>query len=260
MAEKFSFRNNLNFIEVKMQQNIEFRKGVIRPVECYREAFELTKNQYWLLLAITLVGMIIGGATFYVLLGAMICGIYYCYFQAIDGRKVEFEGLFKGFGYFVPSLLVTALIVVPMIVVFAAVYFPFIMVAVMGSRLSEEEFMALLVGTLGVDLIITIAMVCLHTLLMFAFPLIVDKNLPAWQSIKLSARAVWGNLGGVGGLIGLSFVATLAGYLALCIGIYLVIPLILASTAVAYRKVFPQAESLGAPPSPDAFPGAGNYT
>lgn len=243
-----------------MQQNIEFRKGVIRPVECYKEAWGLIKNQYWLLLAITIVAMLIGGATVYVLLGAMICGMYLCYFQAIDGQKVEFESLFKGFSYFAPSLLVTFIIVVPMLVVFAAVYFPFIMVAVMGTRLSEDELFALILGTLGVDLIITIIMVCLHTLLMFAFPLIVDRNLSAWQAIKTSAKAVWGNLSGIGGLIGLGFVATLVGYLMFCVGIYLVIPLVIASTTVAYRKVFPRTQNFYEPPSPSAFPGAGNYT
>jgi hypothetical protein len=245
--------------EVEMQ-NAEFQTGVVRPVECYREAWELIKNQYWLLLAITIVAMMIGGATLYVLLGAMVCGMFYCYFQAIDGKKVEFEGLFKGFSYFAPSLIVTILIAVPMFVVFAVIYVPLIMATVMGPRLSSEEFMALLVGTLAVDLVITVLMVCLHTLLMFAFPLIVDRNLSAWQAIKLSARAVWANLGGVAGLFGLGFVVSLVGYLLFCVGIYLVIPLVIASTAVAYRKIFPKADFFDRPPSPSAFPGAGNYT
>jgi hypothetical protein len=248
------------FFEVEMQQNTEFRTGVIRPVECYKEAWELIKNQYWLLLAITIVAMMIGGATMYILLGAMICGMFYCYFQAIDGKKVEFEGLFKGFSYFAPSLIVTILIAVPMFVVFGIIYFPFIMAALMGSRLSEQELLALIFGTLAVDLIVMIFMVCLHTLLMFAYPLIVDRNLSAWQAIKTSARAVWANLSGVAGLFGLGFVVSLVGYLMFCIGIYLVIPLVIASTAVAYRKIFPPAQNFQQPPSPSAFPGAGNYT
>lgn len=241
-------------------QNTEFRKNAVRPLECYKEAWELIKNQYWLLLAITIVAMLIGGATMYVLLGAMLCGMYHCYFQAIDGGKVEFEGLFKGFGYFAPSLLVTILIVVPMLIVFAVIYIPLIMAAMMGPRLSQDELAALFIATFGVDLVLTIVMVCLHTLLIFAFPLIVDRKLSAWQSVKTSAKAVWGNLSGIGGLIGLSFVASLVGYLAFCIGIYLVIPLIVASTAVAYRKIFPAKQNFDRPPSPSAFPGAGNYT
>ena len=51
--------------------NTEFKTGVINPVECVKEGFERIKNDYWLLFAILLVGGLIGGATMYVLAGAM---------------------------------------------------------------------------------------------------------------------------------------------------------------------------------------------
>ena len=219
---------------------IEFRTGVIRPVECYKEGWELIKDQYWLLLGISIVGGIIGGASMYILLGAMICGIYYCYLQKFDTGKVEFEALFKGFSYFLPSLLVTLLIVIPMIIVLAGIYVPFIAAAMMGSRLNQDEFLALALTTLAIECVVAFFMVCLHTLLMFAFPLIVDRNLSALDAIKTSARAVMKNLGGVIGLILLGFAATFLGYLALCIGLYFVIPIMMAGNAVAYRKVFPK--------------------
>jgi hypothetical protein len=239
------------FIEVRMQ-NTEFRAAVIRPVECYKEAWELIKNQYWLLLAITIVAMMIGGATLYVLLGAMVCGMFHCYFQAIDGRRVEIEGLFKGFKYFLPSLIVTLVIVLPMILVFGIIYIPFILSLMMGSKLSQDELFAMFVGAFGVEVIFSIFMVCLHTLLMFAFPLIVDRNLSAWTAMKTSARAVWANLSGVVGLFVVGFAVSLIGYLMLCIGIYLVVPLIIASNVVAYRKIFP-ADPGADPASPNAF-------
>ncbi len=46
--------------------NTEFRTGVIKPVECVKEGWELIKSEYWLLFAITLVGALIGGVTMYV--------------------------------------------------------------------------------------------------------------------------------------------------------------------------------------------------
>lgn len=237
-----------------MQNQEEFRRGVIRPVECYKEAWELIKNQFWILLAVTIVAMMIGGVSMYVLIGAMVCGMYVCYFQAIDGEKVEFDGLFKGFSYFLPSLLVTIVIVLPIIINFAIIYVPFVMAVMMGPRMSEDEMLMLLGSVFGVDIIFTIFMVCLHTLLMFAFPLIVDRKLSAWQAMKMSARAVWANLSGVAGLFGLGFVAALVGYLALCVGIYLVIPLMIAANVVAYRKVFPSPrQNFNEPPPPNAF-------
>lgn len=234
-------------------QNTEFRTGVIKPVECYKEAWELIKNQYWLLLAITIIGMMIGGATMYVLLGAMVCGMFYCYFQAIEGKKVEIEGLFKGFSYFLPALLVTLVIVVPMIVVFSIIYVPMVIAAMSGSRMSESEFFAMLGTMLVFEVIFAVFMVCLHTLLMFAYPLIIDKNLSAWQAMKTSARAVWANLSGVVGLFVVGFAVSLVGYLAFCIGIYLVIPLIIGANVVAYRKIFPASGAANFNAPPNAF-------
>lgn len=240
--------------------NIEFKIGVIRPIECYKEGWELIKDQYWLLFAVVLVGALISGATLYITLGAMFCGIFYCFFQKLDGKQIQFEDLFKGFSYFLPGLIVMLFIVVPMIFVYGAIYLPFLAAIIMGSKLSQSEFLTLLTGSLLVDLIFIVLMVCLHTLLMFAFPLIVDRNLSGFQAMKLSAKAVWQNLSGVAGLFAVGFVINLVGMLIFCIGIYFTIPIIIAGNIVAYRKVFPtlNRENFN-PPSPDAYRGAGSY-
>ena len=159
----------------------EFKTGVIRPVECYKEGWELIKDQYWLLFGITLVGALIGGATLYILFGGMVCGIFYCYFQKFDGRQIKFEDLFKGFNYILPGFIVVLFIVVPVLIVYGGIYFPFIAAIVMGSKLSSGEFTALLTGSLIFDFIFVVLMVCLHTLLMFSFPLIVDRNLSGFS-------------------------------------------------------------------------------
>lgn len=234
--------------------NTEINTNVIRPVECYKEGWELIKEQYWILFAIALVGGMIGGVSMYILLGAMICGIFLCFLRVIDGGKAEIDDLFKGFKYFMPSLLVTLLFVVPMILVFAIMYVPLIMASVMGARMSEEELFAMLTGTLAVDFVIMIGMVCLHTLLMFAFPLIVDRKLSGWQAVRTSAVAVWKNLKGVTGLWAVGFVVSLLGMLLCFVGTYFAIPIIIAGNAVAYRKVFPADPTpYNNPPSPDKY-------
>ena len=219
--------------------DIQFNTGVISPVECVKEGWEIIKPDFWLLLAITFVAGLIGSASLYILLGAMICGMNYCYLARIDGRKVSFEDLWKGLGWWLPGLVVTAFIVVPMLVIYGVVLVPAIMSAVMGSSLSGDEFVGLLAGILAVDAVFAVIMVCFHTLLIFSFPLIVDRNLGAITAMKTSARAVLKNLGGVVGMIGVQIVLTFLGFLAICIGIYLVIPIIIAGNLVAYRKVFP---------------------
>lgn len=236
--------------------DISFNTGVIKPVECVKEGWELIKNDYWVLFAVALVGGVIGGFTMYILLGAMICGIFYCYLQVIDGKPVSFDGLWKGFEYFKPSIIVTLAIVVPTIIVYAIMYIPVVVAITMGANLSQAEFMTLLIGVAAVDLVIIVIMVCFHTLLMFSFPLIIDRNLSGIEAMKTSARAVWKNLGGVAGLIVVNFVLMFLGYLALCIGLYFIIPVMIAGNAVAYRKVFPAPNPRNFnPPSPQFYQG-----
>lgn len=158
-------------------QNIEFRSGVIKPIECAKEAFELIKSDFWLLLAIWFVGAMIGGATLFIAAGAMTCGTFYTYLRKIDGNPVKFDDLWKGMQWFVPGLIVMLFIVVPILAVYGVIYVPILMAAAMGSKMNETELLQMVVAALAVDFVLIVIMVCLHTLLMFSFPLIVDKNL-----------------------------------------------------------------------------------
>lgn len=227
----------------------EFRTGVIRPVQCLKEGWELIKDQYWLLFGITAVGFMLGGATMYILLGAMMCGIFYSYLRKIDGQPVQFDDLFKGMSFIGAGLLLVVIMIAPTFILMGFIYAPFIVAAVMGQNLSEEELISLLIAGAVVDVFLIILMSCFHSLLLFSFPLLVDRNLTAWEAVKLSARAVWANLGGVAGLFGVSFLLYFVGILCCIVGAYLTIPIILAGNAVAYRKIFPR----------DAFRGPGGY-
>src|SRR5258706_925092 len=225
-------------------QNTEFRTGVIKPVECVKEAWELIKDEYRILFAISLVGAMIGGLSFYVLMGSMVCGILGCYLKKLDGGRVVFDDLWKGFKFFWPSLLVSILIVVPivffMIVMFVTIYLPIITAAVMGNKAEGGVILGTFLVGFIIDVVIAVVMICIHSLLMFAFPLVVDRGLSSWDAMKLSARAVLKNIGGIAGMIAVNFLLALAGELAFCVGLYLVIPIITAANLVAYRKVFPR--------------------
>ena len=222
-----------------MMQDLEFKTGVIKPFECVKEGFEQIKNDYWLLFAIWLVGGILSGVSLLIAAGALTCGIFYCYLRKIDGYEIKFDDLWKGMQWFAPGLILVLIIAVPMFFVYGLIYVPIILSAVMGSRLNQDELIGLLVGAFVVEFFLVVIMVCIHTLLMFSFPLIVDRHLSAVKAITTSARAVLKNLGGVAGLMGVNFLLALAGYAAVCVGIYFVIPIILAANVVAYRKVFP---------------------
>jgi hypothetical protein len=239
-------------------QPTEFRTNAIKPIACVKEAWGIIKPDYWLLMAIFIVGALIGAVSLYILIGAMVCGIMYCYLRKIDGFPVKFDELWKGLKFFWPSLPVTLLIFVPAVAwavaLFTTIYLPIIMAAVMGEKLGSDELIGVVGGAFAVDLIVALIMICVHTLLTFSFPLIVDRGLTGLKPAVISAKAVMKNLKGIGGLIGVNFVLALAGELACGIGIYFVIPLVMATSLVAYRKVFPaiSVPHLN-PPPPDAY-------
>src|SRR5688500_4489674 len=235
--------------------NTEFRTGVINPIECVKEGFERIKKDYWLLFAIALVGGLIGGVTFYILAGAMICGIMLVYLKAVDGKPVSFDDLWKGMNYFGPGLVVILLLVVPVFAYYVLVYITLLAAIFGGAQAGEAGVIGALVVVGLIDAAVLIAMVSFHTLLMFSFPLIVDRNLGAIEAMRTSARAVWHNLRGVVGLVVVNIGLMFLGYLALCVGLYFVIPIMIAGNAVAYRRVFPTSDRPAgmSPPPPSSY-------
>jgi uncharacterized membrane protein len=242
----------------------EFRTGVIKPIECMKEGWELIKDQYWLFFGITIVGMLIAGVVpFGIILGAMYCGIYYCILAKMDGRPFEFGDLFKGFQHFLPSLIATLIFIIP-VFIFTIVMWGSMMAVMVGmtdrrGQINPEAIFALY-GTMFVEgIIFAIVISCIHAFIIFTYPLIVDRNLSGGEAFKLSAKAAWANIGGVVGLILTEFVMGFIGYLACAIGVYFTLPIMFAGVAVAYRKVFPKPQMFNqAPPPPNAYSGAGN--
>jgi hypothetical protein len=238
-----------------MTPQTEFRSGVIAPVECVKEGWAMIKDRYWLFLGITLVGMLVGGAVPVVLVGAMTCGIYICLFAQMRGEPFEFGTLFKGFDYFMPALVAAAIQTVPVLLivgvgqVFVAAFTMIVLPTQRGDAPPLIFWLGLIVY---VVVIIAIALV-IHSLFLFAYPLVVDRKLSGMEAIKLSYRAVLQNLSGVVGLILLLCGLGLLGLLACYIGAFFLMPVSFASYAVAYRRVFPDTgpyDAASPPPPP----------
>ena len=132
-----------------------------------------------------------------------------------------------------------------------------IMMSIYGQRMSQDELLPFIGGILLLELLLGIVMTILHSLLIFAFPLIADKRIGGFAAAKLSAKAAWANKGGIAGLFGVGILVILVGYALLCVGVYLALPVIMMATTVAYRKVFPRTEQPVnfAPPPPNAYQG-----
>lgn len=251
-------------------QEVEFKTGVIRPVECMREGWELIKDDYWIFFAMTLVGMLIAGISMNILLGAMYCGLYYALLKKMNGQRFNFEDLFKGFNFFVPALIATLIFLIPvflsMFITYGSMFgIMFTMIDARGN-VNPAAIVSLYAVLIGEGIFFGILISCIHAFVMFSYPLIAERNMGGWDAFKLSARAVWANLSGVIGLILVEFALGFVGYLACGFGLYFVFPILFAGVAVAYRKVFPAPENpnfnvppSNIPPQPNAYRDAGSY-
>lgn len=246
-------------------KEIEFKTSIIRPVECMREGWELIKDEYWLFFAITLVAMLIAGfIPFGIGLGAMFCGIYFCIFKKMNGEKVAFEDVFKGFNYFVPALIATLVFIVPAMILSIVSYIPLVLMQIrmMNSKNLDVSEIYSYFGFFTLEmLLVWLILGCIHAFLFFAYPLIVEREMAGFDAFKLSSRAVWQNLGSVVNFILLEFLLGFVGSLFCFVGVYFTLPVMFAGTLVVYRKVFHDSGKQNFnPPSPDAFRGAGSYT
>lgn len=225
------------------------------PPGCISEGWHLVKDRYGLFLGITLVGMLLASMVpFGIIAGPMYCGIFLALFMKMRGWPIEFGTLFKGFDYFVESLLVTLLIVaVSLVFIVPLVVVMFVTIAIgagIGESADSGAVAALIVLPVGAILVLALIAfsVFLYAWMFFAYPLLVDRNLQAWPALKLSARAVWANKWGVLGLMILNWLLSMVGALLCYIGLFLYLPIMFGSFAVAYRRIFPE---LAPPPGPE---------
>ena len=237
-----------------------FRVGVIQPLECIKEGWALIKDQYWIFFGLSLVALLLGGAVPIVLLGAMMVGLFLCLFEKMAGRPFEFGLLFKGFDYFVPGLVVTAIKMIPIIIMIVPYYF--IMIATMITSMprgqaSPEDMTRFMTSFFGLEIIFVLVIMAVsigvEIFFMFAYPLIADRKLSGLDAVKLSIKAGKANFGGVLSLLLLNAVFSSLGVFLCIVGVYLYIPIAFAAQAVAYRRVFPEiSQPFPSPPPPPA--------
>jgi uncharacterized membrane protein len=238
----------------------EFRSGVVKPVECLKAGLELVRNQYWLFVGITAVGVIIASAVpFGILMGPMMCGIYLALFKQRRGRVVEFGDLFKGFEYFRDSLVAAMLHIVPIFVIIVSVIvFFYISLFAMIAASGGNPDVGLVLGFFGFWVLIYIVMmlvlILFGILFTFSYALVVERRLSGLDAVKLSARAALANFWGLLGLMLLTALLGIGGVLLCYVGAFLVMPISFGAMATAYEQVFGLAEPRpNVPPPPPSF-------
>ena len=239
-----------------------FKRHAVQPVECLRRGWDLIKDQYWLFVGMTLVGLLIGNAVpMGILMGPMMCGLYLALLKRQRGELVEFGTLFKGFDFFVDGMIAGLLHAIPVVIIIAPFYI-FMFAAQIAMALSSQNGEAQpaaafgLLAVIGIGLpIMLILLIILSVVFVFAYPLVADRRLSGLNAVKVSVKAGLANFWSLFGLLLLNGLLSLAGAMVCGIGIYFVMPVTFAALAVAYLQVFGMAsqQSPYSPPPPPSF-------
>jgi uncharacterized membrane protein len=237
-----------------------FKRNAVEPIECIKTGWAAIKDQYWLFVGITLVGILIAGAVPFVLVGPMMCGIFLSIFKKMQGEPVEFGTLFKGFDYFGASLVATILHFIPMIAIMLPFYLLLFVVPLLmvGMTQDGEPNPAMPILFIVIIVFFGIVMVALMMVVNIAFtfvyPLIVDRKLSGFDAAKLTARAALANFWPLLGMMFLCGLMGFVGVLMCYVGLFLVLPITFAAMAVAYSQVFGLGNVQStAPPPPPVF-------
>ena len=138
----------------------DFVRVAIDPLNCLSAGWESIKDQYWIFFAITLVGVLLAGIVpLGILAGPMYCGIFYAWFRLERGESLTFEMLFKGFDYFVESLVATLILVGVGIVIFVPTYLAMMAAVFLGVAGAENSQDPSIAGLIVVIAIVFIGMV-----------------------------------------------------------------------------------------------------
>ena len=239
-----------------------FRRGVVEPIYCIKTGWSLVRDQYWLFVGMAFVAFFLGSLVpLGIILGPMMCGLYMALFRRRRGEFVEFGILFKGFDFFGESIIATLLHYIPMVIIIIPFYVVlyggmFLIMPRQGGDQPDPSSLFTWLAVVGIyALVMIVAILLLSVLFMFPYPLIVDRRLSGIEAVKLSAKAGLANFWPLLGLLLLNGLLGFGGLLLCYVGLFLVLPVTFAASAVAYEQVFGLGELQVPilPPAPPTF-------
>jgi uncharacterized membrane protein len=136
--------------------------------------------------------------------GALIAGFHIHTIKKLSGRPAEFADLFKGFNFFIPTLVAYLLIGLFTFVGTLACIIPGLVVA---------------------------------AALKFTYLFIVDKKMDFWPAMQASHAIVKTNYLGFTLFLILAFLVNVLGFLCLIVGLLVTVPVTFAAITIAYKEI-----------------------
>ena len=216
--------------------------------DCFSIGWRLTMDNFGLLLlsVICLIGLSTAAALVpfgqFIVAGPLMGGTYYIFLKRLRGEPASVGDMFDGFNRsFLPLFLVYLFM---SLIIFAAAI-PMIIAIIVGifgglmeaASTGNPPIISFLLMGLGI-IFSMLLMSTLGGMFTFSIPLAMDRGMDAGEAFAATWRVTkhcWGKCLGL--MIVLSLVG-IAGFLALCFGMLVTMPLTLAMIAVAYEQLF----------------------
>ena len=231
--------------------HLNYVRDAIDAGACIYDAWELVKRRLFIYIVAGLIIMIVPSVVPYVgfLLTAPLTGCFaYIVLRDANEDPVDFGTFFNGLEKFLPLLGISVIQALPgfaivgiTLLATAGGYSIFPSAADMVTQdPSGQISFGLTAGVVTWMIGYFLFALFWNLALTFAIPLIVEHNVNIGDAIKLSFGAMFSNFGGlfVLGLRGL--LVALIGVLALFVGIFVAVPVIMVANVMAYRQVFPR--------------------
>ena len=172
------------------------------PGKWIGQGWALVKQDMGNYALISLIFFLLGSVPF--IQGALIAGFHIYTMKKLTGRKHEFGDLFKGFNFFIPTLVAGLLI----------------------GLFTFLGMFACLVGSLVVSAMYN-----------FTYLFIVDKRMDFWPAMQASHAVVKNDYFGFTMFVLLAILVNMLGFVCCMVGVLVSMPVTIAAITVAYQEL-----------------------
>jgi uncharacterized membrane protein len=151
---------------------------------------------------VSLVFTLLNGVPF--IQGALIAGFHYYFLKRLLGRRAEFADLFKGFNFFVPTLVASLLI---------------------GLFVFGGTLLCIIPGLV------------IAAMYKFTYLFILDKRMDFWQAMQASHAVAKNDYFGFTMFLLLTALVNLLGFICCIVGLLVSIPVTFAAITIAYQEL-----------------------
>jgi len=166
------------------------------------EGWRIVHADLGMYVALTLVFFLLSSVPF--IQGALIAGFHIYTMKKLMGRRAEFGDLFKGFNFFIPTMIASILI---------------------GLFVFAGTILFIIPGLV------------IAAMYKFTYLFIIDKRMDFWPAMKASHAVVRNDYFGFTMFLILAFLVNVLGFLCLVVGLLVTVPVTFAAITVAYREI-----------------------